>query len=393
MGAAGCCSGIRMQRIVATYMQQSVAAAALRPKGQPVECKGYFCIYFWMLRHSVVRSMLRSRAARVRFPPHARRAANSLPFSLSGMMPYAASEGKGAVVAECPGRHPFGCLAYFSIYFWSLRHNVVRSMPSFRAAWVRFPPHARRAANSLPFSPSGMVPYTASGGRGAVVAVCPRGPPLGCLAYFSIYFCSLRHSVVRSMPSLRAAWVRFPPHARRAANSLPFSPSGMVPYTASGGRGAVVAVCPRGPPLGCLAYFSIYFCSLRHSVVRSMPSLRAAWVRFPPHARRAANSLPFSPSGMVPYTASGGRGAVVAVCPRGPPLGCLAYFSIYFCSLRHSVVRSMPSLRAAWVRFPPHARRAANSLPFSPSGTVPYAASGGKGLLLPSAPEGTHLDV
>lgn len=54
-----------MQRIVATYMQQSVAAAALRPKGQPVGCTGYFCIYFWSLRHSVVRSMPSSRAARV----------------------------------------------------------------------------------------------------------------------------------------------------------------------------------------------------------------------------------------------------------------------------------------------------------------------------------------
>ena len=178
MGAAGCCSGIRMQRIVATYMQQSVAAAALRPKGQPVECKGYFCIYFWMLRHSVVRSMLRSRAARVRFPPHARRAANSLPFSLSGMMPYAASEGKGAVVAVCPRGPPLGCLAYFSIYFCSLRHSVVRSMPSLRAAWVRFPPHARRAANSLPFSPSGMVPYAASGGKGLLLPSAPEGTHL-----------------------------------------------------------------------------------------------------------------------------------------------------------------------------------------------------------------------
>ena len=102
MGAAGCCSGIRMQRIVATYMQQHVAAAALRPKGQPVECKGYFCIYFWMLRHSVVRSMLRLRAARVRFPPHARRASNSLSFSPSGMVPYAASGGKGLLLPRAP---------------------------------------------------------------------------------------------------------------------------------------------------------------------------------------------------------------------------------------------------------------------------------------------------
>ena len=114
---------------------------------------------------------------------------------------------------------------------------------------------------------------------------------------------------------------------------------------------------------------------------------------FPPHARRASTSLPFSPSGMMPYAASGGRGAVVAVCPRGHPLGYTGYFSIYFWSLRHNVVRSMPSFRAAWVRFPPHARRASNSLSFSPSGMVPYAASGGKGLLLPRAPEGTRLDV
>ena len=249
MGAAGCCSGIRMQRIVATYMQQSVAAAALRPKGQPVECKAYFCIYFWMLCHSVVRSMLRPRAARVRFPPHARRASNSLSFSPSSMVPYAASGGMGAVVAECPGRHPFGCQAYFSIYFWMLRHNVVRSMPSFRAAWVRFPPHTRRASTSLPFSPSDMVPYAASGGKGAVVAECPGRHPFGCLAYFSIYFWSLRHSVVRSMPSLRAAWVRLPPHARRASNSLFFSPSDTVPYAASGGRGRLLPSAPEGTHL------------------------------------------------------------------------------------------------------------------------------------------------
>ena len=101
--AAGCCNGIRLQRIVATYMQQSVAAAALRPKGQPVGYTGYFCIYFWSLRHSVVRSMPSSRAARVRLPPQARRAASSLSFSSSGPEACGASGGKGAGVAARRG--------------------------------------------------------------------------------------------------------------------------------------------------------------------------------------------------------------------------------------------------------------------------------------------------
>lgn len=78
-------------------------AAALRPKGQPVGCTGYFCIYFWSLRHSVVRSMPSSRAARVRLPPQARRAASSLSFSLSGPEACGASGGKGAGVAARRG--------------------------------------------------------------------------------------------------------------------------------------------------------------------------------------------------------------------------------------------------------------------------------------------------
>ena len=88
--------------------------------------------------------------------------------------------GKGAVVAACPRGYPFGCLAYFSIYFWSLRHSVVRSMPSLRAAWVRFPRMRAGPRAACPFRRPARCRMRPPGGRGRVLPEAGAAAPPQC---------------------------------------------------------------------------------------------------------------------------------------------------------------------------------------------------------------------